>query len=76
MLAALMLRDVEAACDQNGVTIPVGSGLNVNIPETTSDNIDDYEYVATKLTTASTFGIQFFSNLGDSPVAVEFVSLK
>lgn len=73
LVAALTVKVVDAIVGKDGeIALPIGSGLNVNIPETTSENVHDYAYVYTTLSAAADFGLQFFEDLGDSPIATGF----
>lgn len=71
VVAELVVRLVDALDGPNGVGLPAGTGLNVNTPpiDTAGSDADDFRFVFTQIGSSASFGLQFFENLGDSPVA-------
>ncbi|MEM7409823.1 MAG: 5'/3'-nucleotidase SurE [Myxococcota bacterium] len=71
LIAAIALRVVAAVDGRHGIRLPRGTGLNVNIPDVDPDTTDahDFSFKQTRIGTASNIGLQFYENIGDSPIA-------
>ncbi|MCR9279495.1 MAG: 5'/3'-nucleotidase SurE [Pseudomonadaceae bacterium] len=69
--AALIVELVDVLTRDGEVTLPPGTGLNVNVPEIDADRdkADDFSFIATEIGTAADFGLRFYADLGDSVVA-------
>ena len=74
LIAELTLEIVEALDGRHGIRLPRGTGLNVNIPDVdpTLTSADDFDFELTRIGVATNIGIQFYENLGDSPIAQAF----
>lgn len=74
LIAALTLEIVEALDGHHGVRLPPGTGLNVNIPDVdpATSTPDDFDFAFTRIGIATNIGLQFYENLGDSPIARAF----
>ncbi len=71
LIADVTLRVVEAVDGPHGIRLPHGTGLNVNIPDVDpgANTAADFRYKLTRVGIASAIGLQFYENLGDSPIA-------
>lgn len=71
LIAELTVKVVAAIDGPHGLRLPNATGLNVNIPDVDplANDVDDFEYKLTKVGTAANIGLQFYENLGDSPIA-------
>lgn len=71
LIAELTLKVVEAVDGRHGIRLPPGTGLNVNIPDVdpATNDADDFNFKQTRIGTASQIGLQFYENIGDSPIA-------
>ena len=75
IVAELVVKLVDALTTRSGrVRLPRGIGLNVNTPaiDAATQSADDFAFVLTRIGESANFGLQFFENLGDSPVARGF----
>ena len=74
VVADLMVKLVDELDGPNGVKLPVGIGLNVNMPgiDVATQSADDFTFKFTRIGTSSTMGLQFYEALGESPTAVGF----
>ena len=69
--AALVVKLVDARDGRNRIRLPEGIGLNVNLPpiDAQHSDVDDFSFALTRIGSSANFGLEFFANLGDSPVA-------
>ncbi|MFK7896713.1 MAG: 5'/3'-nucleotidase SurE [Myxococcota bacterium] len=74
LIAAVTLAVVESVDASWGLRLPRGTGLNVNIPDVdpAENDADDFDYKLTRIGTAAQIGLQFYEDLGDSPIAQAF----
>ena len=74
LIAAIALEVVQAVDGRRGINLPAGTGLNVNIPDVDPDasDVDDFDFVLTRVGIASNIGPQFYEMIGDSPIANAF----
>ena len=73
LIAEISLRVVEAVAGHHGIRLPHGTGLNVNIPDVDpAHSAEDYDFALTRVGSATNIGLQFYEQLGDSPIAVAF----
>ena len=73
LIAEIALRVVEAVAGRHGIRLPHGTGLNVNVPDVDPAlEAADYDFALTQVGTATNIGLQFYEQLGDSPIAVAF----
>ena len=71
LVAQITLRVLSATLRQGKVSLPAGTGLNVNLPRLDSTKTAaDYPCAFTQIGVASDFGLQFFEHLGESSFAV------
>jgi hypothetical protein len=73
-VADLVVKLVDELDGPNGVKLPVGIGLSINMPaiDEATQSADDFTFKFTRIGTSSTMGLQFYEALGESPVAVNF----
>lgn len=71
LIAEIALAVVAAVDGPGGVRLPKGTGLNVNIPDVdpVANTVEDFDFEATRVGLAANIGLQFYENLGDSPIA-------
>nr|WHW29716.1 putative 5'/3'-nucleotidase SurE [uncultured bacterium] len=75
LIAAVTLRVVDALDGRHGIKLPRDTGLNINIPDVdgVEDNVlpeaSNFKFKLTKVGRASVTGLQFYENIGDSPIA-------
>ncbi len=71
LIAALTLKIVEAIDGRHRIMLPKGIGLNVNIPDVDAVNsgVHHFTFKRTRVGLAADLGLQFYENLGDSPIA-------
>ncbi len=71
LIAEITLRVVDAVNGSYGIRLPLGTGLNVNIPAVDpAQSAADFSFSHTRIGLASNIGLQFYEQLGDSPIAV------
>jgi 5'-nucleotidase len=71
IVAELVVKLVTALDGRAGIRLPQGIGLNVNLPpiDPQTQIADAFDFFLTRLGSSANFGLQFFDNLGDSPIA-------
>ena len=74
LIAEVTLKVVAAVDGRHGVRLSRGTGLNVNIPDVDpeANNAADFNFKATRVGTAANIGLQFYEDLGESPIAQAF----
>lgn len=73
LIAEIILELVDAVNGSRGIRLPAGTGLNVNIPDVDPAlEADDYSFSLTRVGLASNIGLQFYEEIGTSPIAVGF----
>lgn len=71
LIAELALRVVESVDGRWGVQLPSDTGLNVNFPDVDPATMDasDFRFRQTRIGRAAQIGLQFFEDIGESPIA-------
>ncbi|MEQ9451260.1 MAG: 5'/3'-nucleotidase SurE [Pseudomonadales bacterium] len=66
VVAELMLKLLGTLSHKEGVDLPAGVGLNVNMPpiDTTRSKAADFQYLYTQIGTSSNIGLRFVEDLG------------
>ncbi len=74
LIAELTLEVVEAVTGKEGVNLPAGIGLSVNIPDIdpATQALGDFSFEQTRVGLAANIGPQFYEMIGDSPIANAF----
>lgn len=74
LIAAVTLQVIDAVDTRWGIRLPRGTGLNVNIPDVdpAANDADDFRFKLTRIGTAAQIGLQFYEDLGESPIAQAF----
>ncbi|NCA69824.1 MAG: acid phosphatase [Sphingobacteriia bacterium] len=71
IVAALVVKLVSAIDHRGRVALPAGIGLNLNTPaiDAVNSSAEDFSFKLTRIGESANFGLQFFVNIGDSPIA-------